>query len=189
MPEIEPADARQRRIALVVIAAGLVVGLIVLLLAQAHFEALEELIERDPEAGTMALIETIRWAIVFLVVPVAGVLAYLGWIALRSIRGRRFPPSGTRVLRNTVVLEGRPAALRGWILALITLLIALAVVQLAVTLWTLADELARGDDRAVVPAASVKAAPLQQFSCYDAQRQGLLCTFEDGKHPRVDEVT
>ena len=187
MPEIEPTDARQRRIALVAIAAGLVVGLIVLLLAQAHFEALGELIERDPEAGTTALIETIRWAIVFLVVPVAGVLAYLGWIALRSIRGRRFPPLGTRVLRNTVVLEGRRASLRGWILAFITLLIALAVVQLAVTLWTLADELARGD--AVVPAASIKAAPLQQFSCYDAQRQGLLCTFEDGKHPRVDEVT
>ena len=159
MAETEPADRRQRRIAFAVLAIGLVVGLILLLLMQAHLEEIEELIERDAQAGNAALIETIRWFIVFLVVPMAGVLAYLAWFALRIIRGQRFPPVGTRVVRNTLVLEGRPAVVRGWILALITLLIVVAVLQLAVTLWTLADELAT-HDHSVQPPASIEAAPL-----------------------------
>jgi len=95
---------------------------------------------------------------VFVVVPVVGFLAYLTWLALRIIRGQRFPPSCTRVLRNTLVLEGRPAVVRGWILALITLLIAVAVWRFAVTLWTLADELATHDHSVKAP-ASIEAAP------------------------------
>lgn len=156
MAETEPADGRQRRIAFVVLAVGLVVGVILLLLARAHFRELEELIERDRESGTSALIVTIRWFIVFLVVPMAGLLSYLAWFALRVIRGQRFPPVGTRVLRKTAVLEGRRAVVRGWILALITLLIALSVLQLAVALWTLTDELARDDDN-VEPPPSIEA--------------------------------
>ncbi len=151
MSESEPADGGQRRIAFVVLAVGIVVGVIALLLAQAHFREIEDLIERDRDAGTSALIETIRWFIVFLVIPMAGLLGYLAWFALRIIRGQRFPPLGTRVLRNTAVLEGRRAVVRGWILALVTLLIALAVLQLAVALWALADELAGGGDNVEPP--------------------------------------
>jgi cytochrome bd-type quinol oxidase subunit 2 len=158
MPETEPADRQQRRVAFIVLAVGLVVGVIVLLLAQAHLREIEDLIERDRDAGTSALIETIRWFIVFLVIPMAGLLGYLAWFALRIIRGQRFPPLGTRVLRNTAVLEGRRAVVRGWILALVTLLTALAVLQLAVALWALADELATHQDR-VQPPASIDVAP------------------------------
>ena len=49
-----------------VVVVALLVGLALLLLSQAHFRELEALIERDPDAGTSALIDTIRWFIVSL---------------------------------------------------------------------------------------------------------------------------
>jgi hypothetical protein len=158
MVQSDPADARQRRLAILIVLVGLVTGVVALLLIEARFEEIEGLIERDLEAGTAALVKTIRWLIVFLVVPMACFLGYLGWFALRVIRGARFPPLGTHILRSTAVLEGRSAVVRGWLIAFVTLLVALAVVQLAITLWTLAGQITR--DARVAPPPSIETAPL-----------------------------
>lgn len=158
MAQSDPADARQRRLAILIVLVGLVTGVVVLLLIEARFEEIERLIERDLEAGTAALVETIRWLIVFLVVPMACFLGYLGWFAQRVIRGARFPPLGTHILKGTTVLEGRSAVVRGWLIAFVTLLVALAVVQLAITLWTLAGQITH--DARVAPPPAIEAAPL-----------------------------
>lgn len=156
-------DRRRRRAAVLVIVAALVIAVALLLLAQAHFAALAQLMDRDMEAGTNALIKTIRWFIVFLVVPMAALLVYLGQLGLRAIRSARFPPPGTWMLHDRAVITGRPAVVRGWVLALIALVIALAVAQLAIHLWTLADELARSRDRVEPPASAEMRRQVRSF--------------------------
>lgn len=103
--EVVRADPAMRRTALIV-GCGLVVALVVATLSAERFlGSLSTLSQASPA-------EAVLWFAAFVLplialVVVAGVDA--GRRSLSTLRESRFPPRGMRVLRDTPVIEGRPA--------------------------------------------------------------------------------
>ena len=108
-PEIVRADPAMRRMALLVV-GGLVVALVVATLSAPRFiGALGTLSQASPA-------EAVLWFAAF-VVPLF-VLAVVAGVdavhrSVSTLRERRFPPAGMRVLRDTPVIRGRAAHLIG----------------------------------------------------------------------------
>ena len=77
------------------------------------------------------------------------VVIYLSLLAVRIIRSRQFPPPGTRVLRDTPIVRGRKALIRGWGIALCAVWILGCAIFSAVIPYTLSHNLGVRPDRAV----------------------------------------
>ena len=107
--EIVPGDPALRRTALAV-GLGVVVALLVAIVsAPGLFESLSALSQASPG-------EAVLWFAAF-VTPIFALASAVGVDALRrslaTLRERRFPPPGMRVLRDTPVIRGRQARVLG----------------------------------------------------------------------------
>lgn len=129
-PEIQPADRRLRRVAMVLLPAMLVAALVGLSWLRRRMLDLEYTALTSPsEAAQGVMMLSSR---VF--VGAALVLGVFGsWyfaVAWKTLRSERFPPEGVPVLRDTPIRSGAAARLRGFVglfLALLMLLTALAL--------------------------------------------------------------
>lgn len=134
MPELQKADLTTRR-RVRLFALGYLLLMFVTLIGLLLFsEALQVwlLEHRD-----YILNHPDRIAVVLLILglPVLAGCVYLWRFAGPIIEQQRFPPQGTKVIRDTVVLTGRAAVFRGQLIRWIAGLMAAACLLIPVLLW------------------------------------------------------
>ena len=139
MNEIQRADPLARRKAALVVACGLLVGL----LAEFYRPALLDWIIRDPEQIDSRLRLVFAVLAVAFVVPLLGFGACFWRLGDRIVRAERFPPPGLAVTTDTVVLRGNFARRRGRLAQLVAGIFVLAAPAVAIILWRLISLLRR----------------------------------------------
>lgn len=118
-----------------IVGGGALVGAILLLLLERFRDRLLAWAARDPARVSG------RSAIVLLVIAVLGAVPTLGmglylWrLGSRTIREGRYPPSGVRMLRDTIVVRGRPAVWRGGVARVLGGALLVAALALLFFLW------------------------------------------------------
>ena len=110
MPEIQRADVATRRRARFAAAAVAIAGWAALFVMQ---DWLAELHVADPVQTRHALEDAMLWGSWAACIPVA-LLAIWMWLhGGRIVRAERYPAPGSKVIRDTPVLHGDAARLRG----------------------------------------------------------------------------
>ncbi|HET9062185.1 MAG TPA: hypothetical protein VFO62_02750 [Candidatus Binatia bacterium] len=131
-PEILRADPRARRRALAILVVGGLLGLLAIewLLPWARGRVAQAVYE-----GGLPQSAVCKSVLAFLMLIAASVAAfgvYVWRFGRRVVREERFPPTGVNVVRDTRVLNGRPARLLGHAQAINgALLVALAIAMVA----------------------------------------------------------
>jgi len=122
MPEIQPADPATRRRALIAAGAIAVAG-------WAAFFALQEWLARLPGTDPGHMRESLERALVWgswaAMLPVAVLAGWLWVYGARVGRAGRFPAPGAKVIRDTPVLLGDAARLRGMALKVLAAFLGL----------------------------------------------------------------
>ena len=79
----------------------------------------EYLRKLDPDAALM-IADTV---LVLILLSVAPMGLYLLRLAGKILKEERFPPQGTKVLRDTLIVTGRKAAVRGYVLRVVSVIL------------------------------------------------------------------
>lgn len=131
MPDkIIRANREVRRRLVIALAAVTIAGLLALALTQIYLRSLESLSQADPMQAIDKLIVFIYICGVALAVGTLATSAYLAWAGIRVVRQDQFPWQGMWVIKDTRIVRGDKAKLRGYALcggALIVLATGVAV--------------------------------------------------------------
>lgn len=122
MPEIQPADPATRRRALFGAAVVALAGWLALFTLQRWLRGLGG---TDPVALRLALEDAMLWGSWAACLPVAVLATWLWLQGLRIMRAGRYPAPGAKVIRDTPVLHGDAARLRGLALRVLAAFLAL----------------------------------------------------------------
>jgi hypothetical protein len=110
MAEIQPADPAARRRVLIAAGAIAVAGWAAFFALQEWLAGLQGL---DPLHARRALEKAMIWGSWAATLPVAALAGWLWLTGVRVCRAERFPAPGSKVVRDTPVLHGEAARLRG----------------------------------------------------------------------------
>jgi hypothetical protein len=139
MAELRQADPRARRTALVIVGAGILVGVLLLVAADSARPTFEAWVNADLPTRSRLVAAAL---ILLMTGPAIAMSVYLWRLGTRAVRSQQFPPPGLRVARDTPVVTGDAAARAGrWIRTLAAALGA-AGVLLGLLLWRLLSRLA-----------------------------------------------
>jgi hypothetical protein len=135
--KIQPADPTARRVALAVVVVVAALGAAAVYAFTAGSDAVaawlfEALSSQERRGRTLAGITTT------LLAPLLVVAAWFAWLGGQIVAAGRFPPPGQRVIRDTPILEGHNARVRGQLLRVIAAMLAGGALLIAVILWRLA---------------------------------------------------
>lgn len=136
-PQIVEADRKCRTIILIVLVAFICIGAV---LIQWVFPlATRYLLELEPQKSLRIL--QVAISLVFLsVLPIA---LYIWLFGRKVVKSRRIPPPGTKVIKNTRIIEGPSATIRGRIVMLLALLLAMLAIAGGIWLpWKLGEIMA-----------------------------------------------
>ncbi len=139
MTEVRRADPAARRQAVLLIILGALVGTLLIVGFERYRTPLRDWLLSEP--GEMAH----RVKLVFLLsaavlsAPLVAFAVYLWSFGAKVLRARQFPPPGFRVIRDTPVIDGRAAVLRGRGFKVLALCLGVACVLLWLLLWRLAS--------------------------------------------------
>jgi hypothetical protein len=133
---IQPADPNARRRAIVAVA---IIGVLAVAAYIAAEDWLAALRARPPGEARQAFDSAIRWGTVFVTVPIVLIALYIFWLGRRVVSAQRFPPPGIAVVRDTVVLEGRPARIRGYVIQGLAAALTVAAATLPVAAFKVAS--------------------------------------------------
>ena len=142
MEEIQRADPRARRRALLIVACATVAGPTLIALAEQYRPVLEDWVTRDPDHVPARLKLGFATLAVAVSGPLLGCAAYVWRLGRSIVRAEKFPPPGRAVVRDTVVMRGSAARRRGRLIQLIAAALALVACAIPATLWRLASLLA-----------------------------------------------
>jgi len=132
MAEIQRADDRNRRLAILALAVVLLGGV----LLSVQFESwLTDVRHRPVEVARESLTRVFRWCVRIGTVTIALAGCHFWWRGRRVRHTLRFPPPGTTVLRDTVILSGDAAASRGTMLQIVGVTLILCAATIAVGSW------------------------------------------------------
>jgi len=132
MAEIQKADLSMRRRFITALIALALSGCLAIFGFEQNQTTLLSWVEHDP-TQTASRVKIMLWVICALMeIPLLGAAIFLWKIAERILVAERFPPPGMPVIRDTIVLEGQQARLRGRLCrALAIVFVLLAVITLA----------------------------------------------------------
>jgi len=143
MNDILKADPRARRWAIALVVAAAAGGSVLIYLAQSAQSTLVGWVTND----VRALPARLRIATAVVTILSTGMIvayaAYLWHHGRRIILAERCPPPGAIVIKDTVVETGDAARRRGRTLQMLALLLVVASLLIAATLWTLTEYVAR----------------------------------------------
>jgi hypothetical protein len=132
MNESRRADASLVAWALRFVVGGTVLGGAAIALFVRDRAALLAWVAADPQPRARLLLGAVG---VVAVVPLLAFAAYVWRIGARTLEAGQFPPPGVRVVRDTPIVTGRPAIMRGRLLRAFALAFAGGAVALALALW------------------------------------------------------
>jgi hypothetical protein len=138
MPEIQPADPATRRRALIGAAAVALAGWAAFFVLQ---DWLRGLAGADPVATRRALEDAMLWGSWAACLPVAVLATWLWLQGLRISRAGRYPAPGAKVIRDTPVLHGDAARLRGLLLRVLAFCLGLLAVGTLIAVHRLVERL------------------------------------------------
>jgi hypothetical protein len=138
-PEIVKADPKQRRLALAILAAGVVAGIVSLWGSQRYLDGIRQLSEHEPQEAFRKAVSLLKTAAILIALWTAAFSVYLARIAQRTLRARRFPPPGLRLWAAAPLLDGAAAARRGTVILILALVLGLCGLAAAYLIWSLAD--------------------------------------------------
>ena len=132
MGEIQRANPAALRLKLLVLGCAAVAGVVLISLARSFRPAFTAWVEQEPRARFRLVMEA---AILLTSGPLLGLASYLWYFGRRIRRAERYPLSGFRVMRDTPVATGEAARRRGSRVQFLAVLIAVAALLLAASLW------------------------------------------------------
>jgi hypothetical protein len=138
MSEVRRADPAARRNAVLFVVLGALAGTLLLVGFEFYRIPLREWVLSEP--GKFGL----RVKLVFLVLgvllsaPLGAFAVYLWSLGAQVLRAQQFPPPGYRVIRDTLIIDGKAALSRGRGLKVLALCLAVLAVLLWLLLWRLA---------------------------------------------------
>ncbi len=128
--EVQFAKPGDRRKTVIVLGAGLLVGVALILAAQKYQPLLESWILSDPSASGERLTFVLRVFAVVMPLPLIGMSVYLWRMGTKTVAAARFPAPGTRLIRARRVLVGSKAIAVGRVHRMLALTLAGASVAL-----------------------------------------------------------
>lgn len=137
MTEVRRADPVARRQAVLLVALGALVGTLVIVGFEHYRSPLRDWLLRKPGEPAHRLKSVLVLATAILSAPLAALAVYLWLLGSTVLRAQQFPPPGCRVIRDTPVIGGRGAVLRGRSLKALALCLGVASALLWCFLWRL----------------------------------------------------
>lgn len=141
MPSTLKADPQARRKAILALLFGVAAAVLAYLTIEAWLVGLETLPLEQARRKAATALRAGSWAVLF---SVAAFAVYIWLLGHRTRRTAQFPPPGTKVWRDTVVVEGQPAMGRALLLQSIALLLVLLGSALVVVAHQLATRFVTG---------------------------------------------
>ena len=143
--DVQSADPRTRRIAVIVVAIGALAGALLIAAMQSQLGALQKVAAEHP-AAIEENFGIITWALIAaVVVPVWAFNIYLWRLGSRIVATGLFPPPGMKVLRDTPVLRDSAARKCGRLLQIVAAVTSVTALGIAIALWRLAALVRRPD--------------------------------------------
>ena len=144
MNEVQKADPAARRQAVLMIVFATAIGAL-LIAGFEHFrEPFREWLSSEP-AETARRVELAIYVSAFIVsAPVIAFAIYFWLLGARVLRAQQFPPPGFRVIRDTPVVGGRGAMLRGHAIQVLAVCLGVSAALLWFFLWWLARTISEG---------------------------------------------
>jgi hypothetical protein len=134
---IEKADARARTIVIAAVVTVVLIGVAILAPADSWREALIAWIMHDPARSRSRAVTVSIAMAAAVILPVVGAAVYLWRFGVRVVRDRRFPPFGTWLIVDMVILEGVEAHRRGRVLQALAIGLAATSMLFAILFWRL----------------------------------------------------
>lgn len=135
MQEIDKADITARRKALAVVLAGVVAGALLIAGLDHYREALQDWLLDDPDRFRQRLTAVFLLFAFLLSTPLICLAGYVWLLGARAIKSERFPPPGLQVVRDTKVLRGHDAILRGRLLIVLGTCLGVCAAVLCLLFW------------------------------------------------------
>jgi len=138
MDEIQRADPIARRRAMLLVVIGALLGGAAVLAFERCWPLIERWLLSDPAQLAQRIAAVTVFCVLLTAAPLAGFAAHL-WIRGARVRQhQRFPLPGERLVRDTLVIRGEAAAIRGRVLQCLAAGLAVLAIALAVLLGRLA---------------------------------------------------
>ena len=144
MNEIQKADPAARRQVVLMIVFATATGAL-LIAGFEHFrEPFQEWLSSEP-AETARRAELAIYVSAFILsAPVIAFAIYFWLLGARVLRARQFPPPGFRVIRDTPVVGGRGAVIRGHVIQILAVCLGVSAALVWLFFWWLARTIGEG---------------------------------------------
>src|SRR5574341_1091413 len=126
MSKIRKADPAARRQALLFVILGALVGSLLIVGFERYSMPFRDWLLSEPGDLSHRLRLGFFLAAAFLSAPLLVFAVYLWLLGVKALRAREFPPPGYRVIRDTPVIGGHAAVLRGRGLKIVALCLGVA---------------------------------------------------------------
>ena len=134
MPDLQRADPRARRHAVVAVTAGTIIGVLAIGTFTRYRSALERwLVEPADPVPRLRLLVFVLAA--FVTIPSVGFAIYLWRLGARIVHTERFPLPGATVIRDTPITTGDKARRQGRLVQAAGVLIASTSVAMLLVFW------------------------------------------------------
>jgi hypothetical protein len=144
MTEVRRADPAARRLTVLLVIVGVLVATLLIVGFERYRTLLHDWLLSEPgELGYRVRLVFFLSAAV-LSAPLVAFAVYLWSLGAKVLRARQFPPPGYRVIRDTPVIGGQAAVLRGRGLKVLAVCLGVASVLLWLLLGRLAWVLSEG---------------------------------------------
>lgn len=144
MQEMRKADPAARRNAVLTVVLGAVVGALLIVGFNRYASLLRGWIESEPSEAPRRLRLVFLLGATLLSGPLVVFAVHLWSIGARVLRVQEFPPPGYRVIRDTPVIGGRSAVLRGRAFLILAIVLGVTSALLWLQIWRLARMLGAG---------------------------------------------
>jgi uncharacterized membrane protein len=139
--EVQKADPKARRLALVFLIVGAIIGTLLILALEQYQGTMRDRILSEPAGASDRIRLAFLLSAVLLSTPLLISAAYFWNLGAKVRRAQRFPPPNVRVIRDTPVVYGDDAALRGRVLQGLALGLLILTALLLAAFWYFAATL------------------------------------------------